>query len=259
MAEEEQIQPTMNQEHRRAQQPYAEGQPDIAPVGQSQQDIETPQSVKGGDTRQPDQKNAQDAKLNRYERWSLLVNMLLVLVTAVYAYFALGQWNTLESTLKITSEQTTLTRQALRARIAMIRIERPSAIGPNVRMPFNFFHKNTGGSTALRVEPYGRWGVYEGNPETGCLNLRPFPSDDSSTPLSVGTIGAGEQGFFTITLPPQSAQDMQDLTQGKKIIYFYGKVQYRDIFGTQHTTEFCNFFSINFGTFPFCPTHNHAD
>jgi hypothetical protein len=65
---------------------------------------------------------------------------------------------------------------------------------------------------------------------------------------------------FLQTLPTVfSAPQIVAATQGQLVLYVYGTIRYQDVFGKEHSTEFCAFITPSLKSFDGCPSYNDSD
>jgi hypothetical protein len=60
---------------------------------------------------------------------------------------------------------------------------------------------------------------------------------------------------------PLGQTDFSDLSSGRAYYVYFGKVEYRDVFGTKHWTQFCAWSAAVKGLYPSkrCTAYNRAD
>jgi hypothetical protein len=147
-------------------------------------------------------------------------------------------------------------RREQRARIA------PIAFGgePKVNESFttSVRYKNTGKTFAKHVSPVVfAYGVKKGEkPDTNIVENEP-----------------NEEGVDTVMAPgveltsyhtynegkPLTEKDVTLVDQGKIVIYFFGKIHYRDEFQSNHWTKFCVFFNPKLKRYSDCWEYNDTD
>jgi hypothetical protein len=65
---------------------------------------------------------------------------------------------------------------------------------------------------------------------------------------------------FMQSLPTKfSANQIAAAAQSALVLYIYGRIHYRDVFGKQHLTEFCSYLTPDLRSFNACATYNTAD
>jgi hypothetical protein len=219
MPENEHVQPPMGQEHSQTQQPHAQPQPTSPGMPKAQQDIEIPQSTEANHIRDPNHGKSQESQLNRYERWSLMVNTLTMIAVSVYAYFAWGQWEAMNKALKLTEDSMTLTQQTVRAWLVISKIERTSDFSPNTPITFNMTLKNVGPSTALNMTfEMADW-VCDGPPSLSCASQCPPPlAHDEHGGDTI--IGPQIEPFIEINLSPRPQDVLTAIQRGTKTVYY---------------------------------------
>jgi hypothetical protein len=57
---------------------------------------------------------------------------------------------------------------------------------------------------------------------------------------------------------PMTKSQIDQFSNGKLVLYYYGRLQYEDIFGNAHETNFCMYMGRDLATMEFCNTHNDA-
>jgi hypothetical protein len=113
---------------------------------------------------------------------------------------------------------------------------------------------NSGGSQAVEVRADADTGVCDDPRDKSCVKMRNLSpgSDDKEGGVTRERGGA----FFTLKLLPQTPDIIEAIETGKKFIYLYGIITYRDIFGTDQWVKFCYFYSPRHDNYPQCLTHN---
>jgi hypothetical protein len=114
--------------------------------------------------------------------------------------------------------------------------------------------KNLGKTPALRVR--------------GITNFS-FATKDSSGKFKLPIFDKGKEVVF-VNLPPDgqmhydhffptvTREGYEGTMSGKIRVYFYGRIDYDDVFGTAHWLTFCNFY-VSGGEFVVCTQHNDID
>jgi hypothetical protein len=62
-----------------------------------------------------------------------------------------------------------------------------------------------------------------------------------------------------VSVKPFSKADIDDLANGKKVLYMFGLITYDDIFNQSHWTKFCMYLSADLSTFTGCSKYNETD
>ena len=62
-----------------------------------------------------------------------------------------------------------------------------------------------------------------------------------------------------VSVKPFSKADIDDLANGKKVLYMFGFITYEDIFNQSHWTKFCMYLSADLATFTGCSKYNETD
>ena len=62
-----------------------------------------------------------------------------------------------------------------------------------------------------------------------------------------------------VSVKPFSKADIDDLADGKKVLYMFGLITYEDIFNQSHWTKFCMYLSADLSTFTGCSKYNETD
>jgi hypothetical protein len=70
-----------------------------------------------------------------------------------------------------------------------------------------------------------------------------------------------QKQFFKVVASTEATSQLaiDKLTSGKRILYVFGEVCYKDIFHHPHHTTFCESISPDLKTFQNCQTYNEAD
>jgi hypothetical protein len=98
--------------------------------------------------------------------------------------------------------------------------------------------------------------------------LNPHYQIDKTDQVSRSVIQPGMKEIIT-TLPVSSptgsgagtmgTKDFTEIQSGKSIVYVFGKITYRDVFGGKHFATFCGFLNRNMTTLRPCKTYSQAD
>ncbi len=107
---------------------------------------------------------------------------------------------------------------------------------------------------------------------TGLIGPSTLPSNEArskaldelsrlhSESASVGTLPAGQTVEEDADAPaPLTQADVDQLTQGKTLLYIFADVSYKDIFRQPHHTEICAFYQPASKAFSACHEHNKSD
>jgi len=77
--------------------------------------------------------------------------------------------------------------------------------------------------------------------------------------ILVETSDASMVGTGDESVKPFSKADIDDLANGKKVLYMFGLITYDDIFNQSHWTKFCMYLSADLSTFTGCSKYNETD
>ena len=203
-------------------------------------------------------------------------NAILVFVTACYAYYAWGQWQSLKETMRMTEKLVeTGTRQSetarlaaevakltadllqadLRAWVAVREIVLTGDRSEGRPVDVKVFLINTGKTPARDLVGQVRVVMakdYLARPEFAILS-----DDHPRIALAPGPtnihIDRDNQRF--------PAEHTRQYQEGEVRIYVHGRIIYKDVFGVAHQTTFCAFhaFGDEQGTLTWCPQYNTID
>lgn len=80
------------------------------------------------------------------------------------------------------------------------------------------------------------------------------------TPGSVGTLAAGQTAAVPAdALVALTESEVDQITEGKILVYIFATVSYKDVFQQPHHTEICGFYDPPSKTFSACHEHNKFD
>lgn len=163
-------------------------------------------------------------------------------------------------------EQVEIAKQSLIETLAIARTEQRAWVGltgisrmvfdPGKRLKFGIKVKNTGRTPALNMRS---WSTLQGYPAGEAFVFRP-PIDLSGQ--SVTVLQPGDSfDLYTFSVDPLDTEVVDKIRDKKVVIHIYGRVEYRDVFGAPHFTEF---HSISHGSRNEChpaadPEHNNCD
>jgi hypothetical protein len=204
--------------------------------------------------------------LTTYQRWSLVITLLIAFITAVYAIFAAGQWIELKKSNKA-NEETLVTLQK-----ATVIFDHMHVMGVG--------NYNKTGRGAIEITPY--WSNV-GN--TQAKNLRTYlsPLNKKTNSTTEPDFNKIESSHLTVLAPKASTpgplriltmDDIDKMRAHKIYVTFWGEATYNDVFqgNKTHITQFCFLISgiggppngrLDKGVvtlqFSACPTHNCMD
>jgi hypothetical protein len=259
MPEEEKIQASMSQEDSHTQQHDTQKEPNVPPLPHAQPDVEAPKPTETSPESYGNQGKPKQPPLNRYERWSLVVNTLTMIAVSVYAYFAWGQWVSLIDQGNFSIRQFETTE---RPWIAPLGISR-HRLEANQPFSFTLESRNTGKSPGFSFHSFVE-GV-QGNPPHDDVQRMTFPEnnlcDNLPAPPPDGPMilpGAGYAMDYGSDLLPEPVQ-FEAIHSGSVGLYILGCLRYTDTFSKIHHTKFCYFYSPFRKGFRGCPVGHYAD
>ncbi len=113
--------------------------------------------------------------------------------------------------------------------------------------------KNTGRTPAINVRSVGqRTGIHRSEDGT-----YPYPSFEHFALLPLENLNPDGELYGDMLLP-FTQQDKQLIDSGKVRVYFYGRIEYEDVFGGRHWRNFCTFL-LPSGAFAMCQQYNDID
>ena len=200
----------------------------------------------------------------------------IAVIAFFYTIFTHQQWKTMEQTL----EQS---EKVLNSTIENFRLEQRAWVGPKEVLPSIYVNKgkmvyvkegqqvncgvliaNSGKTPALKVNMILSLKFREPD-----VNFVPEHNIDATTHISTGVLQPGMAMSYSasfVDLPtlkglinPASKRLINALTNEQLRLYMFGSLNYEDIFGFPHSTEFCLFLSPDLTTFTAYKTHNEAD
>jgi hypothetical protein len=177
--------------------------------------------------------------LKRFEKWSLVVQVVMCIVTCAYIIFAGLQW-------KVMSRQLDLMHVDQRAWLAPVEVtSEPLGSGTIFKVLF----RNTGKTPGIDVSAW----------INRTTSLPQITALDPGSPNKVaGLFAPNAVGNTSTSDVPIGAKDVEAIGKGLHV-YIYGTIRYGDIFKKQHWTQFCYFPGPDLKSFGSCPIHNGCD
>jgi len=176
--------------------------------------------------------------------WNSTLDDPVALFTAILGIATVALWWVTQGILRDTKDTS---KKQLRAYVfpssATInhgRFMDPPITNKDAQLWVHIEWKNTGQTPAYKVISWSNFEIIEWNNE-GLLippKLEPLHTN------TLGTSITGNRGFWTRVLNPA---ELLELTEQKKLIYLYGKIEYEDVFGSSHYTNFRLYYN---GTYP---------
>jgi len=225
-------------------------------------------------------------RFSRFEKVSLLVQVLFLVVTAIYAGVAYFQFRAMRGqldamiesnrmsrqnsvdaaretreSLDLTRRQVLLSELALgvsresleatqRAWIVLRGLDKPLNLSTD-RQVISFDLENVGRSPAMQVVSRNGWSVL---PIEITLPHDPLASVKLSHIPYITVIGPGQTQRGELPPIQLQQQDIVGLQSGSKVFYAYAGVEYRDQFQISRLLRFCLFFDPKLGRWLRC-TH----
>jgi len=194
---------------------------------------------------------ADEARQHRgYQNRTLILSLITFLTLAVYAFLVYLQYREMinatgaaQQAVQESRFQRQQSEKALQATIDQFRLDQrawivlrecyilPAAAG-EIRITLNVV--NTGKSPAKDIQQATSFyvaptPVLKSPPDNPLLKFRP------SAPIAPG----GKTELHIAVKVVDLGSDYAAITKGDKIIYEFGEVRYRDVFGNPHRTTFC--------------------
>jgi hypothetical protein len=213
-----------------------------------------------------DEQNATDGEnkrsMSNYQWRIVRLTSLIAAVTAIYAGFAILQWNAMLASNQ-TNQESLLAVQ--RAFVFLPEFTVNPAIDIATKKPGLLFMgrwENSGNTPATKVRNYinSDWRTellpkgfnYPDNPP-----LQVFPIAASAAPMLIGP-----RASFNTSPMFIFKEQLDEVNAGKTHVHFWGWASYIDAFNCPHHTEFCQEVGSVQGNVVFmfaCPEHNCAD
>jgi hypothetical protein len=166
---------------------------------------------------------------------SVVLQFLILLVTAAYACVAHMQWETMNRQLK-------LLENAERAQIAVTSLTPPKLEAGQTAL--NVEIKNIGRASVLDIKPVGSAsvGIYAHRQKSAFIVQRLPPPD---------VLGPDQTSSFTVgfTLREDALPDIQS---GKKAVWVAGRIDYSDVVGRRPVHRYCFVWLIRENTWRQC-------
>jgi hypothetical protein len=94
----------------------------------------------------------------------------------------------------------------------------------------------------------------------GVAEAKSGPSEFFPTVAGTNRVDVVKDGTFKAAKEIEISQhDLDDALAGREILVALGTVNYADMFGSRHTTQFCRMFSPFTNRLHFCPVHNSVN
>lgn len=232
----------------------------------------------------PHKENTNQGKEYRFQRSYLKVQIGLLIATtlafiaaAIYALIAYHQLGIMRNATDATKESADAATDAvkvaedtLKANIDMAHRDQRAWVGPikvvpatlkdatdkpvyvieGLRATFGVRIINSGKSPALKVKAVTNSYLLSSN-----AKLLPRYSKGIK---SVGVLQPQMDYYLSITVDPLTASTIDSIKDGNKILCFFGKITYKDIFRIPHWTTFCVQLTPSLDNFTSCDTYNDA-
>ena len=186
-----------------------------------------------------------------YEKRSLKVQRLILLVTAVYSFVSILQWHEVKRSTDLAKDALSMNQEAQRPWLKVDGVESSGSIADGV--PFRVKIVNVGHTPARWV--FSMWGlrVLRGDlPEHP-----PYDATDDNVPKSLMTLFPNDDVLATFRSEPIPASEIQQLDgSGKAYLYFYGFVGYWDAFDLPRGLTWCTRAEVPTTMGYQCPSYN---
>lgn len=159
----------------------------------------------------------------------IILNFLILVVIAGHAFYFQVQWDAMKAALK----ETRISRELENAAFVGIKsgkLDEPLHVGTSQKITIIILDSSRTPAFNLNVQQ--DWALRASEPP----DLTPRPMDQ---PARKGTVTPGVDSAIHFWIPNLTAQDVDDITNFRKFIYVFGKIEYDDIFGNHHWTNFC--------------------
>jgi hypothetical protein len=198
--------------------------------------------------------NGQREYRSEIDWWARISNVLIAAGTLILAVIGIcGVWSALETLRAIRRQAETMDRTLRldqRAWMGVVGIQITSPLSPDSDFVVEVKTKNTGKTPALKVESFNR--IQALAPSDG-VN-RDFGRCDGN-----GTVMPDSENVVSIgNGRPVPSQIFFDVKDEARIIYLHGRIQYEDIFGDSHWTDWC-FRLVGMNLFVSCDRHSDTD
>jgi hypothetical protein len=114
--------------------------------------------------------------------------------------------------------------------IKSAKLDEPLHVGPWQKITIIIIDSSR--SPAFNLNVKQDWALQAKEPS----DLTPRSPDQ---PARKGTVTPGVDSAIHFWIPNLTSQDVDDVTNFRKLIYLFGKIEYDDIFGKHHWTSFC--------------------
>jgi hypothetical protein len=241
----------MDEDQRSEQTPKTHSGIESTPTNQ---DSHTQATQNSGSSQTEERKHSRWG-LTRYEWISTILQGSIFLSAFIYMIFAGLQWRTMDHTLQLSSENIALTKQTVRAWLAITNIDHRGDLIPNSPVKIDVHFKNTGPSVVLNLSwNMAEW-ICDGPPSLACAaQCPPQGSRHQMEGNSIVGPQGDEIGEFKMALHPPAVLDA--IKNRTKTAYFCGTATYQDIFATPHQVDFRIHYRPENNNFSACPIGN---
>ena len=182
----------------------------------------------------------------RFRVYTLIFDGLLVVVGAIYSFFAYQQWQAMKKQVTIES----------RAWVALVEITPISKPQENNPYQIKIRIENSGKSFAKNVRLVTRLGIIPSGQRAD------FSNEATTEWNSKGLLPPGTS--LTQTMSPYQSKNLtreqaDAINFGTMAVFISGKVLYYDIFHCEHWSTFCYSLIPSSGDYEACKEHNEAD
>lgn len=208
----------------------------------------------------------------QYQRRTLALSFVSILIVLSLAYLAYLQWGDMNEAnfltfkalrdAKISRRQT---NEALKASIDQFHLDQRAWVGPTghttliisegEKLAYSIIIQNSGKTPALKMHTnISGNSVAKGTPFT-------FSYEPPNTIRSESVLQPNATSFLAPEGKTSITQgNINALKSGDYILYFYGRIDYRDVFGEKiHITTFCQYVMPDLKTVNNCSVYNTAD
>ena len=177
-----------------------------------------------------------------------LATVTIAVLTAVYVHYSRAQWRVMREQL---NEMKTSSALDQRAWVGTIDASQFTfTLGQNVVVVVPV--KNSGKTPALMVTTVAAMRTIDAGKVPDFKDLK--------EPTGVGVIQPNAATYMSIFSDQILNKDMmEELTQGKRVLWIYGTITYDDVFGQHHWTTFARTLNPIKKVWETPPTHNEVD
>jgi hypothetical protein len=209
------------------------------------------------------QRDTHEAKVRKTDEQRLLVEKIALgtvvagtLIALVTLYFVLLSTNAArDAAISAAKQAELLGAQVHQGQRAYVLVEKGRLVEPPTaghEPVLKVILRNSGQTPAMEVQTTNRRVVQKDDPPESDYVSRPQPGK-----IIIGAGQTREASGVQVARIPLTDSEISDILKGERRLFWYGKVEYTDVFGVKSYTDFCYFYVPGDAEMYFCETGNH--